>query len=61
MAQYGGIKDVQRRIRNILITYPATDWTLEESVVVLDALSEIVRGRQTPGNVVVLASRHPLR
>lgn len=40
------IDDIHRRIRNILAAYPATDWTLEESRSVLDAVSGIVRARQ---------------
>jgi hypothetical protein len=40
------IVDTHRRMRNILIAYPATGWTLEESRSVLEALSGIVRARQ---------------
>ena len=40
------IVDTHRRIRNILVAYPATEWTAEESQSVLEALSGIVRARQ---------------
>ena len=33
------IADVHRRIRNILDQYPATEWTLKESLAVLGTLS----------------------
>ena len=41
------LNDVQRRIRNILVAHPASTWTLEESQIVLAALSEIVRATST--------------
>lgn len=40
------LKDVHRRIRNILAEYPATDWTLDESKFVLAALAAVVQMRQ---------------
>lgn len=46
------IDDIHRRIRNILLAYPATDWTLEESCSVLEALAGIVRARQTMSDVI---------
>jgi hypothetical protein len=39
------INDIHRRIRHILNHCPATSWTLEESLIVLDALSGIVLAR----------------
>jgi hypothetical protein len=39
------LNDVHRRVRNILDAHPAETWTLEESKIVLDAVSEIVRRR----------------
>lgn len=55
MRQYQ-IDDIHRRIRNILDQYPAGDWTLEESRSVLVVLAEIVRGRQSVGDVVELGA-----
>lgn len=51
------IDDVHRRIRNMLKQYPAASWDLEESQVVLDALSVIVRGRQSVADVIDLRHR----
>jgi len=53
--------DIHRRIRNILDVCPAASWTLDESVIVLDALAAIVRTRQAAGDVIDLAARRSLR
>lgn len=50
------IDDIHRRIRNILVAYPATEWTLEESCSVLENLASIVRARQSMGDVVDLGA-----
>jgi hypothetical protein len=39
------LRDVHRRIRNILDRWPVTSWDLAEAKTVLAALGEIVRGR----------------
>jgi hypothetical protein len=39
------LRDVHRRIRNILDVFPAPSWDLAEAETVLAALGEIVRGR----------------
>lgn len=57
---HGDIDDVHRRIRNILDHYPASDWTLEESLMVLDCMSRMVRARQTASDVVSLTARRAL-
>lgn len=46
------LDDIRRRIRNILDQYPAAAWDLHEAKLVLGALSEIVRGRQSASDVV---------
>jgi hypothetical protein len=53
--------DVHRRIRNILDVCPATSWTLDESVIILDALATIVRTRQAAADVIDLTARRSLR
>ena len=53
--------DIHRRIRNILDVCPATSWTLDESVIVLDALAAIVRTRQATRDVIDLDARRSLR
>jgi hypothetical protein len=51
------LRDVHRRIRNILDVYPATSWDLSESQAVLAALAGIVRGRQAVGDVIDFRTR----
>jgi hypothetical protein len=41
-----GIGDTFRRMNNILLTFPADDWTPEEAQTVLAAMESIVRRRQ---------------
>ena len=53
--------DTHRRIRNILDVYPATTWTLDESMIILDALATIVRRRQAAGDVIDLTAHRSLR
>ena len=53
--------DIHRRIRNILDVCPAASWTLDESVIVLDALAAIVRTRQAARDVIDLDARRSLR
>ena len=53
--------DIHRRIRNILDVCPATSWTLDESVIILDALATIVRARQAARDVIDLTARRSLR
>jgi hypothetical protein len=46
------LRDVHRRIRNILKVCPATDWTLEQSSAVLEALGDIfIPGAPARGQV----------
>ena len=54
------ICDVHRRIRNILDNCPAVSWTLDESILVLNVLSGIVRTRQALSDVIDLATRRAL-
>jgi hypothetical protein len=51
------LRDVQRRIRNMLAAYPPSEWDEEESRIVLDALSVIVRGRKSAARVLAEAEQ----
>jgi hypothetical protein len=39
------LRDVRRRVHNILDAFPASSWDLAESEVIFAALAGIVRGR----------------
>jgi len=54
------LNEVHRRIRNILSSCPAISWSLQESVIVFDALARIVRTRQSGADLIDLLSRRSL-